>query len=228
MLSAKHCNCRKRSVGCTRTADKLTEIVGCCSRCQKVFWDGCCVACLVLNGWLCGVSVLLCFFSSFNGYMFLFLCIWYSCKCAKMPAFQHCLANLAGFVLLFGFGRFRVRWGPFLFWLASCFFCFFLSMLFGFSFSKCWVKWGLRATSPDPKPAWFLCLSFLFCFCSCSGRFRVRWGGATSLDPKHSLSLYLFFSFFFCFVSFVCFCSCGLGCVCCFGFCLWTKTLFCQ
>ena len=77
---------------------------------QKVlFWFGCCVACFVLSGWLCGASVLLCCFSRFNGFVVLLSCVRYSCECAKHATFPVFLAYLFRFVLLFGFGRFRVK-----------------------------------------------------------------------------------------------------------------------
>ena len=65
VFSAKHTNCWKKGT------ETLTKIVGCCSSCARMFFlVGCCVACSFLNGWLCGVSVLLCYFSSFNGLCF--------------------------------------------------------------------------------------------------------------------------------------------------------------
>ena len=86
------------------------------------------VACFVLNGWLCGVRVLLCFCSSFNCFVVLFLYIWFGCKCDKHVCFFPVFcAYLAGLVLLFGFGRFSVGRGPFLFLISFYFllvFCF--------------------------------------------------------------------------------------------------------
>ena len=124
--------------------------------------------------------------------------------------------------------------GPFPFLVCFCF-------CFG-RFWPCVVT--RRATSPDPKPSWFLCFLFAllvsFVFVFCSGRFRVRWGWPPDLPLHPPCLLVIFLLLFcllclFCFVIFLllfcllclfCLCSCGLRCVCCFGFCLWTKTLF--
>ena len=66
------------------------KTMGCCSRCEGVFMVGCCVACFVLNRGLCGVSELFVFFfSNFTGFMFLLLCIWYSCTCVKKSLFSN-------------------------------------------------------------------------------------------------------------------------------------------
>ena len=90
----------------------------------------------------------------------------------------------------------------------------------------------LGEVRPEGPPRLTLNLSgflvFLSCsLCFCSGRFRVRWGGATSLDSKPSLSLCFFFFCFVCFVYFALLCSCDLGFLLCFWVsCSWSWNVF--
>ena len=145
----------------------LCQIVGCCSSCARsLVLVGWCLARFVLNGWMCGVGVFLC---SFLVEMVLCFVVVYlvQLQMCYMPFFQCLLASLVGFVLLFGSGRFRVRWGPFLLLFSLRFLLFFV-----FLFVLClvflldsfgWNK-ARRASSHDLKPSWFLL--FVCCFLS--------------------------------------------------------------
>ena len=72
--------------------------------------------------------------------------------------FQHVWPYLVVFVILSGFGRFRVRWGPFLFYICLLFFFFFGG---GGGAKVCLVSFFFL----------YLVCSFVFV---CSGRFRFR------------------------------------------------------
>ena len=75
------------AVSCTKTENlENGELL---FKLQKgLFWFGYCVACFVLNGWLCGVNVLLCFCSSFN-FLWFFYCVFglVANVCAKTLVF---------------------------------------------------------------------------------------------------------------------------------------------
>ena len=114
--------------------------------------------------------------------MFLLLCMRYSCKCVRMLVFHYCLASLVGFVLVFGIGRFRVRWGPFLFWfyvVSLLFLLFFVVVVFFWKvLGEARPEGPLRLTLNFPA---FFSLFVFFCFCYFLWRVQgqVRWGHLT-------------------------------------------------
>ena len=78
---------------------------------KGLFWFGCCVACFVLNGWLCGVSVLLLYFcSSLNVLWFLCCVFGWAANVLKMVVFPICFCLFGWF-----FSSVSVRWAPCLF-----------------------------------------------------------------------------------------------------------------
>ena len=141
--------------------------------------------------------------------------------------------HLVDFMFLFRFWRFRVRWGPFLFWFPFCVLCVVLLLLhFIVLFVGVFLFWKvLGEVRPEGPPhltlnlpGFLVCLVCFVDFCFCSGRFRVR-------PPHLTLNLpCLFvcvFPHLFCGLCFFCFILLlWVGLCLLFGFCLWTPQRF--
>ena len=117
---------------------------------KGLFWFGCCVACFVLNGWLCGVSVLLIF-------VLAVIVLWVSCcgfgLVVHVLNLFFLIVLLIWLVLFFCSGLEDLVWGG----LFSSF-CFFECLLsFGFCF------WPPHLTLNCSR--FFVCFGFLLLFC---------------------------------------------------------------